>query len=153
MATIPTHSEIDDRPEALALLCAIKANLPMLEQLLLETEGTWGKADHFYRFYHQSYKVYRTQEMTLRIVGALQSLLPDRPLNTWFSEILKEGTGVTFSTAHNKIWLQRTRPILEAYFHAHSFLEMAILSGRTLDEPPNFLPNSWAAVLYLFNLR
>ena len=69
--TIPTHSEIDDRPEALALLCAIKANLPVLEQLLLETESTWGKADHLYRFYHQSYKVYPTQEMTLRIVGAL----------------------------------------------------------------------------------
>jgi len=152
-AGISDKPAIDPRIEAQELFTAIKANLAALEELRGETQGEWGTADAVYRFYHQSFKVYRAQDMTVRVVRALQSLLPERPLNSWFRQIVAEGTNKQFSTAHNKYWLEATRPILEAYFHALFFLEMAIRSGRTLEAPPTFLPNSWASVLYLFDLR
>src|SRR4051812_1087338 len=52
--------------------------------------------DLVYRFYHQSFKVYWFQRSTTLIVAALQALAPDRPLNTWFQQLVKEGTGKTF---------------------------------------------------------
>ncbi|OFW10231.1 MAG: hypothetical protein A3H96_18250 [Acidobacteria bacterium RIFCSPLOWO2_02_FULL_67_36] len=64
--------------------------------------------------------------MTLGIVEVLQSLAPDRQLNLWFREIVSEGTGRLFSIADNGAWTGATRPILEAFFHARFFLEMAV---------------------------
>jgi hypothetical protein len=68
-------------------------------------------------------------------------------------EIVKQGTSKEFSLADNDNWLAVTRPILEAFFHARYFLEMACKYGRELKEPPDSLPSGWAAFLYLFNLR
>jgi hypothetical protein len=53
----------------------------------------------------------------------------------------------------NERWLEITRPILEAYFHAHYFLSMAVRYGTELDAPPMMLPSGWAAILYLYGLR
>jgi hypothetical protein len=64
-----------------------------------------------------------------------------------------DGTGGKFEISHNQDWLQHTRPILEAFFHAHFFLKMAVKYGRELQSAPDSLPSGWAAVLYLFNLR
>ena len=50
-------------------------------------------------------------------------------------------------------WLAVTRPILEAFFHALYFLEMAVKYGKELKYPPNRLPSGWASLLYLYNLR
>lgn len=50
-------------------------------------------------------------------------------------------------------WLEVTRPMLEAYFHARFFLEMVIQYGEELDQAPAILPSGWAAVLYLYDLR
>ena len=44
-------------------------------------------------------------------------------------------------------------PIVEAFFHAKYFLEMAVRYGRTLESPPRKLPSGWAAFLYLYDLR
>lgn len=66
---------------------------------------------------------------------------------------MKEGTGKTFKPAHNRRWLEVTRPILEAYFHARYFLEMAVRYGGELKKPPLLLPSGWAAFLYLHGLR
>jgi hypothetical protein len=109
--------------------------------------------DGIYRFYHQSFKVYYLQALTEAICTALASLLPDRPLNVWFSQTVAEGTGKQFDPSHNDDWLRHTRPIVEAFFHAHYFLRMACKYGRELDEPPSAMPSGWAAVLYLFGLR
>ena len=46
-----------------------------------------------------------------------------------------------------------TEQIVEAYLHAHYFLEMAVRYGKTLKEPPIQLPSGWAALLYLYRLR
>ena len=45
-----------------------------------------------------------------------------------------------------------TRPILEAFFHARFFLEMAVRHAH-LESPPSPLPSGYAALLYLYGLR
>jgi hypothetical protein len=64
------------------------------------------------------------QSHTLAIVEKLRSLSPAEELNEWLVRIIAEGTGKTFSPEHNKNWLDVTRPILEAFFHARFFLEI-----------------------------
>jgi hypothetical protein len=135
------------------LLSNIKQQLPKLEELLAQVESHRGIEDGFYRFYHQSFKVYPVQQATEEICDALQNLLPGRPMNQWFRKIVADGTGGKFEISHNQDWLQHTRPILEAFFHAHFFLKMAVKYGRELQSAPDSLPSGWAAVLYLFNLR
>jgi hypothetical protein len=146
-----TKVDRDERPEVLALFNNLKANTAALERLLerCRTEH----ADGIYRFYHQSFKVYALQGLTLEIVLALQSLAPKRSLNEWFMRIVAGGTGKTFSMNDNARWLETTRPIVEAFFHASYFLELAVDSSRSLTEPPALLPSGWAAILYLYDLR
>jgi hypothetical protein len=143
----------DDRPEAQALLANLKASLPKLEKLLDECSDHWGYEDPIYRFYHQSFKVYALGHTTKGIVSALQELSPDRPLNEWFLRIVGEGTDKTFELEHNARWLEMTRPIIEAFFHARYFLEMAVRYGRDLATAPQLLPSGWASLLYLYGLR
>lgn len=143
----------EHREDANKLLRNIKQHLPKLEKLLAQVEDHWGIEDGMYRFYHQSFKVYSLQQATEEICKALQELLPDHPMNPWFSEIVVQGTGHEFEMSHNQDWLRHTRPIVEALFHAHYFLKMAIKYGKELDSAPNCLPSGWAAVLYLFGLR
>lgn len=136
------------------LLANIKAALPELEALLAEADDHSGMEDGVYRFYAGSFKVYdRLQPLTLRMVAALQALLPERPLDECFRQIVAEGTGKTFKSSHNEDWLRQTRPIVEAFFHAHYFLRMACKYGRELDTEPKVMPSGWAAVLCLFDLR
>ncbi len=146
-------AQIDDRPEVRELLVNIKAALPELEELLATCNGRWGYEDAVYRFYHQSWEVYEVQRATARVVSVLQSLAPERELNPWFREIVAQGTGQKFEMEHNRRWLEVTRPILEAFFHARYFLEMVIRYGNELEEPPALLPSGWASVLYLYGLR
>jgi hypothetical protein len=135
------------------LLVAIKANRDILTSLLDRAKSHWGYEDAVYRFYHGSFKVYGIQQLTLEIVSALRALLPERELNKQFLEILSEGTGKVFTTAANADWNHLTRPLLEAFFHARYFLEMAVKYGQQLEEPTNVLPSGWAGLLYLYNLR
>jgi len=137
--------------EEVTLLRNIAANLEKLEALLHGYVGEY--EDPVYRFYHQSFKVYGLQESTEIIVEALQSLAPHLPLNAWFTQIVKEGTGKEFAPSDNEHWTEVTRPMVEAYFHARYFLEMVCTYGKELKEPPQVLPSGWAAVLYLYNLR
>jgi hypothetical protein len=43
--------------------------------------------------------------------------------------------------------------MLQAFFHARYFLEMACKYGKELESPPQFMPSGWAAVVYLYDLR
>jgi hypothetical protein len=135
------------------LLKQIAANLTSLEELRENCSDHWGYEDPIYRFYHQSFKVFWLQGQTEKIVAKLQALAPDRPLNPWFMEIVKAGTGKEFKMEDNNTWTQSTRPILEAFFHARFFLEMICRYGKELKTPPQMLPSGWAAVLCLYNLR
>jgi hypothetical protein len=135
------------------LLRNIKQHLPKLEEMLANVENHWVMEDGIYRFYHHSFKVYHLQNATAEIRQALQELFPDRALNRWFSEIVAQGIGQEFEISHNQDWLRYTRPIVEAFFHAHYFLKMAVKSGKELESAPDCMPSGWAAVLYLYNLR
>ena len=79
--------------------------------------------------------------------------MPERELDPYFAQILSEGTGLTFAKEHNKRWLEVTRPMLEAFFHARYFLEMAVKYGRELDYPKCLLPSGWAALLYFYSIH
>ena len=153
MTLIRSDRDVDERPQVQLLFKNLKAALPALEKLLEECGDHWGYEDHVYRFYHQSFKVYGAQETTTQIVAALQALAPERKLNDWFVQIVKDGTGKTFELDHNQRWLEVTRPIVEAFFHARYFLEMAVRYGKELEAPPQSLPSGWAAFLYLYQLR
>jgi hypothetical protein len=143
----------EQRENANKLLQNIKQQLPELEEMLAHVESHWCIEDGFYRFYHQSFKVYRLQEVTEGVCKALQALFPDRPMNRWFTEIVAQGTGKEFEISHNQEWIRHTRPIVEAFFHAHYFLKMAVNYGTELETAPDVMPSGWAAVLYLFDLR
>jgi hypothetical protein len=136
-----------------SLLGAIQRGLPQLLALLDEASGHWQYEDGLYRLYHQSFKVYGLQDSTLRVVEALTALSPDGTLDKWFSQIIAEGTGKTFSYEHNQRWLAEKRPIVEAFLHAKYMLEMVGKYGQELEQPPEVLPSGWAAVLSLYGLR
>jgi len=123
-----------------------------LVDLLEAQSGHWGYEDPVYRFHHQSWKVFYLQSETQKIIAALQSLLPDRQLNSWFAQIVNEGFGKQFNLKDNMNWPAVTRPIVEAFFHAHYFLEMACRYREPPPEDQN-LPSGWAALLYLFDIR
>jgi hypothetical protein len=142
---------VDDREEAQALFSNLKRALPALQQLLARCDER--EEDGVYRFWSQSFKVYgRLQPLTLEIVAALQTLAPERKLNAWFLQIVKDGTGKTFEEEHNRRWSEVTRPIVEAFFHAEYFLRMAVRYGRELKQPPLSLPSGWAALICLYEL-
>jgi hypothetical protein len=68
-------------------------------------------------------------------------------------EIVAAGTDKHFSPEMNRDWLTETRPILEAFFHAKTFLALSVRYAKALDHAPRILPSGWAVVLYLYNVR
>jgi len=148
-----TVSYIDRRGAQNALLLSsIKRALPKLRELLAQMSAEWYYEDAIYRFYHQSFKVYSLQSQTLTIFNTLAAL-HSGPLNPWFVQIVEEGTNKKFDHASNAEWLQATRPIVEAFFHAKYFLEMVVKYGSELEEAPSLLPSGWASVLNLYEMR
>jgi hypothetical protein len=150
---MPISSRGIDRKEVRELLRSVRKALPTLKRLHRESNDHWHYEDPIYRFYHQSFKVYHLQHRTEGIVAALRALAPERELNEWFVQIVRDGTGKEFEPGHNGRWLEVTRPIVEAFFHARYFLEMAVRYGKELRVPPQSLPSGWAALLYLYDLR
>ncbi len=73
-------------------------------------------------------------------------------LNPWFLQIVEAGTGKQFTPADNADWPRVTRPIVEAFFHARFYLEIAVRYAH-IAEPPRLLPSGYAALLYLYGLR
>jgi hypothetical protein len=134
------------------LLANLKSRLSIMRDLLRVCQDHWGYEDPIYRFYHHSFKLYSLQGQTERIVTLLRELLPDSVLNEWFLEIVSQGTGKIFLPEHKQNWPHHTRPIVEAFFHARFFLEMAVRYAE-LPAPPNPLPSGWAALLSLYRLR
>ena len=137
------------------LLARIKARLPELESLLAEMCSHWSYEDRIYRFYYQSFKVYRLQEQTRQIIAALELLAPEGAiLSPMFREIMDAGaSGKQFEMDHNEEWTRHTRPFVEAFFHARFFLEMAVKYGKELATAPASLPSGWAALLCLYGMR
>ncbi len=135
-----------------ALLASLNAQRAELASLFAHQSDHWHFEDPIYRFYHQSFKVFALQAQTEVIVSTLERLMPGRPLNQWFTGIVARGTGRTFSFEDNQRWTEVTAPIVEAFFHARYFLEMAARYSE-LRTPPQPLPSGYAALLYLYDLR
>lgn len=149
---LQASSEGEAAPDAEAtLLLSLRRDRAELEKLLEGCSNHWGYEDPVYRFYHQSFKVYGLQQQTRSIVQRLQALAPDLPLNPWFVEIIEAGTGKVFQHEDNARWTEVARPILEAFFHARFFLEMAVRYAE-LQESPRPLPSGYAALLELFRI-
>lgn len=144
---------VDEREEVQRLFANLKKAESDLAEALKICSAEHQYADGVYRFYHQSFKVFSLQNSTLEIVQHLRQLAPNRPLNPWFEQIITEGTTNEMSARTNERWIEATRPILEAFFHAKFMLEMAVQSARELSAPPLLLRSSWAALLYLYQLR
>ena len=124
-----------------------------LKSNLEASSDHWGYEDPVYRFYHQSFKVFWLQERTRSLAALLQELSPNgRPLDSWFLEIVREGTGREFAPEDNARWAEVTRPIVEAFFHARFFVEMAVRYA-SMEAPPPLLPSGYAALLCLYGLR
>lgn len=152
-AAAPTPTEEQAPPSAEeALLQSLQRDRPELEKLLEKCNDEWGYEDPVYRFYHQSFKVYYLQRSTESIVARLKALAPDLPLTPWFEEIVRSGTGKQWKPEDNQRWTAETRPILEAFFHARYFLEMAVRYGDR-QFLPQVLPSGYAALLCLYGLR
>lgn len=138
------------------LIATLQAKRKEMEELAKSCDSHWGFEDSFYRYYHQSFKVYYLQKTTEKIVALLETIQREsqlKDLNPWFMEIIKEGTGKEFHRSHNQEWQKHTRPIVEAYFHAREMLRMAQKYGRELKEATCSLPSGWATLLYLYRMR
>ena len=96
--------------------------------------------------------MYSLQKQTKTIVDLLQKLSPESELNSWFLEIVEDGTGKEFRLEDNKQWTAVTRPILEAFFHARFFLEMGLRYG-SLESPPQILPSGLRGASILVRLE
>ena len=136
----------------MVLLRNLDLHVGELTALLANSSSHWGFEDPIYRFYHQSFKVFALQQQTQAIVALLRTLVPDRSLSLRFLAIIEAGTGSEFKPEHNANWDAVTRPIVEAFFHARFFLEMAVRYSK-LDRPPDPLPSEYAVLLCLYGLR
>lgn len=136
-----------------ALLDAIKARLPEFQQLRGDIEAAG--EDGVYRFHHWSFKVCRLQELTRGAVEQITAIATANQLklDATFTTICGQGQGITRELTHNQGWLRHTRPIVEAFFHARSFVEMMVRYGESLQEPPGWRPSGRAAVLTLCGIR
>jgi hypothetical protein len=133
------------------LLQRLKEKKADLDRMLGEMSAR-NYEDHFYRYYHCSFKVYGTQNTTERAVNLLRELIPGRKLNMSFEDIIRKGIGKEFQMEHNRNWEDHTRPMLEAFAHAKFMIEMAV-RYTALTEPPQPMPSGYAALLYLYDLR
>lgn len=134
------------------LLKRLKERKLDLEKTLQEMGSHWTYEDHFYRYYHASFKAYRVQATTEKAVKLLGDLMPERKLNVIFKHIIREGTGKEFKLEHNRNWDRCVRPMLEAFCHAKFMVEMAVRYAD-VEKPPRPMPSGYAALLYLYDLR
>lgn len=139
------------------LLRNIKANLPELKKLLEKINGECFGEDHFYRYYHHSFKVYYTQETTKEIVDMLKKLSPHKgkwEFHRYFRDLLAKGCADReWVPADNKDWQNITAPFIETFCHARYFLEQAIKYGEKYEKAPRCLGFGWAALLHLYEIR
>src|ERR1019366_7256807 len=122
-----------------------------LRLVLENVNSEWCYEGRIYRYFHQSFKVFALQEQTKALANTLAAIAPEgRSFCRFFGEILQQGTGREFSLADNQNWLELAAPIVQAFFHAPYFVEMAVKYAATLVEPPQPMPSGWAALLCLY---
>jgi hypothetical protein len=128
----------------------INNNKEKLTQLLNKVNDHWGYEDGIYRFYHQSFKVYKLQKYTIEMVSLFKELADQEELDPLFLQIIEEGTGKEFTHAVNNNWLNETRYIVEAFLHSKYFLENIIQYGIDNPQEKQMVKSGWASILTLF---
>ncbi|MBW5448628.1 hypothetical protein GE107_21510 [Cohnella sp. CFH 77786] len=133
------------------LIKNINTNSLKIEEMYEKVSGHWVYEDLIYRFYHHSFKAFRSQEYTEEMVSLFSSLL-NVELNERFMRIVRQGTGKVFDNKVNDYWSEETRPIVDAFLHAKYFLDM-LYRYREKEVRSSSLPSGWASILYLYNIR
>lgn len=134
-----------------ALLDNMKSKQSQIH-LLLE-EAIYDEEYCFYRFYHNSFKVFFIQDWTEKAVALLQSFSPEATFCPEFQRIIEQGTDRKFKQADNRQWSESIRPLLEAFTHSRYFLKMASKYGQSIDAPPETMPYGWAALRHLYQIH
>lgn len=135
------------------LLAAINENKDILLSLRGKSDSAFGGLeDIVYRFYHQSFKAYRAQEWTEETVDCFRKLLPVE-FNSYFKEIVKQGTSKPFKLEYNRKWVEETKPIIDAYLHVRHMLDLMIKYGIEGTEDLRKGDPGWYTVLYLYQIR
>lgn len=156
----PEPAAPDRNAAASALLESIRRRLPEIDELLATLVSM--EEDSVYRYYHQSFKVYRLQTAIEQAQALFEGLAPEGiQLNGRFTSICRAALQQksSFDRAKfdwermNRQWHAETLPILQAFWHCMYFLRQLARYGRELDEPPQLLPSGWAALLYLYEIR
>lgn len=135
------------------LLKSIKERMPVLKELWDDMEKARAYEEGIYRYYHGSFKVYRMQEWTKKIVDELIKVKEPVRMLEMFQSIYCKGVNKEFVLDHNSRWEYETSPIVTAFLHARYFLEMIVKYGDELSKAPNMLPTGWASVLYFYGCR
>lgn len=143
----------DHRLAVRYLLERFRAGLPGLRWALEGYATVHEPEESMDRFYRRSRKFYRLQDSTLRMLKMLQSVLPHQPLNDSFMQILREGSWKVWQKEQDDRWMEETRPILEAFFHARWFTAVCAKYAELLPHAPRTMPGGWGGVLSLYNLR
>lgn len=114
--------------------------------------GSEDNEDLMYRFWHQSLKAYRMQEVTLQVSDALRDVV-GRDLDVMYESMVSEGTGRIFTLSDNDDWVAALSPVVSAYMHSLHLLSLAVRYSGQLDAAPQVLPEGWATLLHLYRLR
>ena len=140
--------------ELILLANSILKNKASIESIKNKFDSAYELYDGFYRFYHHSFKVFRMQTLTEKAVTLFKEI--HESLNPWYLEIISEGTNQKFSIEDNKVWLKKTRPIVEAALHTKIFVDSLHSCLLILSENKSFgqiISPHEANTLYLFNNR
>lgn len=144
------------------LLENLKRDRPDLEALHERVHDPLVLEDIIYRHYDHSEKTWNAQHVTKYIVDALERLAPEgRTFCTSFRAIIDDGMKERFDYAFNKDWDTHARPVIEAFFHATYFLDMAVKYAReepysdmTIGEHTGTaIARGYAALLELYGIR
>lgn len=140
------------------LVNSMLENMEEAKNLQIEIDKQFGLEDLVYRFYHQSFKVYRSQYLIKDCLELFQKIAGDElKLDKKFLKIVEDGTGHVFDLSHNEIWLEKTRPQIEALFHCKYVLDNLIKYTEFYkdkeEQKQMFLPSGWAAIMTIFGSR
>lgn len=112
--------------------------------------------DLVYRFFHQSFKVYRLQAVNREAVEFLETFLKpehERGFDFQMRELIAAGAGnIEFKDEHNLEWGRHTRPFVELYLHVKHILD-CMLEAPEAQKEKSCLTIPFATVLSCFNLR
>ena len=116
-----------------------------------EAEGI----DTLYRFYHQSFKVYRAQELNQEALDLLRKLRSDRStLSPFLEELIAHASPtVQFAPEHNRAWVATVGPFLTLHLHLHRIFVAMRTALQQHERLPEILDDALALSLAALGLR